>query len=1086
MSPPSSLIRHLLIALLLIAAVVGSRAPWLDHGIWTLDEGSTFTMAQQVLEGGVLYRDAADNRSPLMPYLKAGILAIAGDWNIAAVHTVLAVGLGFSAFLLFCIARRLDPERPATAFGTAGAFVLLQLLYVDVGDALSANTEWFVVLFSTAGFALLVRSIERPNLSRGIPAGLLFGLAVLCKQPGLLDAVVATVLIALQAIPANADRRGLLRYWCGLTLGVVSPLIVAAIYFAANNAWDDYLYYAFTFNTSVYLPEVPLGERLLCIRQPFAMAWDHVPVLMLIGIVGAIALLVFVSRRSLRRPPVFPLLPWLILGWTASGLISTTLSGREFAHYSEQVIPGLSLAIGWTLAGMARWTPRRMPRLGPALAVVAVAGIAVSSVLRWRQVAESIASIGSPLIALGQRIAAHTAPDERIFVWGYYPELHVAARRLPATRYVYANYISGMIAWTNLDSLKDARYGIAPGGWEKFHADFALRPPALLIDTGTNRGYAKFPLAGYPRLWAEITAHYAEIAPGDPGGMRLFRRLDEAPPAVASPEAPMPQDATIRMSAIDTWVRNETPTIQVDAPAGATAVELWQGVRRLAVLPYPAQQPVAARFFVAQPLTSATPFHAVLRFADGSGRRSTALDFGAFLARRSQPHPTDPQLKLVSGPLPPVLIESAVPEAPEYLIVPGSVQLHAPARLIYDCPVTVTEVEFQHGIMPSVADMSDGYDIVVRWESDGREPTTLGVLRVPVKEEGRYRMPQRDRLPLPRREPGRLVFEFRPGKESDARNDHLYFGPVEAAGVGANFLFDGRLYSQLLAPSDPLPRQLGEDRLVFHAPHRLVWPHPPGLAVLEFDYGIENGAYPPADGRTDGVVFRLTRVGHDGENRVLWERYLDPTPNPADRGPQRAQIGLPREPGAQLILTASTGPNNSDAWDWSWISQDVVALPPGPPLRLDDGRVLPTVARHGFQDGWSALEQPGQWSAHAPREMVYAKPAGLHRITFRVRLPEAAVHAPDGSRRSDGIVAVLDFAPDGGEPIELFRRALDPFTRPEDAGWQTATVDLPAAATGRLRLRTEPGPNNNNSFDWALWGDLHGETRPIEPTGDGL
>ena len=38
-------------ALILIVAVVATRFLWLDHDLWSLDEGSTFTMAQQVLEG---------------------------------------------------------------------------------------------------------------------------------------------------------------------------------------------------------------------------------------------------------------------------------------------------------------------------------------------------------------------------------------------------------------------------------------------------------------------------------------------------------------------------------------------------------------------------------------------------------------------------------------------------------------------------------------------------------------------------------------------------------------------------------------------------------------------------------------------------------------------------------------------------------------------------------------------------------------------------------------------------------------------------------------------------------------------------
>jgi hypothetical protein len=53
--------RRCFFALPLVAAAYGLRAPWLGHDIWNLDEGSTFTIAQQVLTGDIPYRDAADS-----------------------------------------------------------------------------------------------------------------------------------------------------------------------------------------------------------------------------------------------------------------------------------------------------------------------------------------------------------------------------------------------------------------------------------------------------------------------------------------------------------------------------------------------------------------------------------------------------------------------------------------------------------------------------------------------------------------------------------------------------------------------------------------------------------------------------------------------------------------------------------------------------------------------------------------------------------------------------------------------------------------------------------------------------------------
>ena len=86
---PSGL-RQFLFAFGLIAAALALRVPFLRQTVWNLDEGSTFTMAEIVRHGGVLYRDAADNRTPLVPYVKALIFTVVGDWNVRGVRIAVA------------------------------------------------------------------------------------------------------------------------------------------------------------------------------------------------------------------------------------------------------------------------------------------------------------------------------------------------------------------------------------------------------------------------------------------------------------------------------------------------------------------------------------------------------------------------------------------------------------------------------------------------------------------------------------------------------------------------------------------------------------------------------------------------------------------------------------------------------------------------------------------------------------------------------------------------------------------------------------------------------------------------------------
>ncbi len=306
----------------MVGAVLLTRVWWLDHGLWSLDEGATFTMAQQVLEGDVLYRDAADHRSPLMPYLKASIFAIFGDWNAPAVHTILALLLGLCAAGVGWIGRKLD--RPATGWVGALFFVFLQILLVDANDAMSANTAWFVVIFSTLAFVLLVRSTDKPNFKGGIPIGFFFALSILCKQPGLLDTLAAVIIVGLLIISHGKERIPLLKLLGGMVTGVALPLTLTVVYFAFHGALEDYIYYAFTFNTVLYIPEVPLVERLAAMRIPFVLAWNHTPIVGILGLGAA-----FVGTWSVLRDLIGNLrirenlLIWIFLGWTAAEVVTT-------------------------------------------------------------------------------------------------------------------------------------------------------------------------------------------------------------------------------------------------------------------------------------------------------------------------------------------------------------------------------------------------------------------------------------------------------------------------------------------------------------------------------------------------------------------------------------------------------------------------------------------------------------------------------------------------------------------------------------------------------------------------------------------
>ena len=76
--------------LVIIALVVILRAPTLLPSLYTTDEAYYGTIANDILDGGAVYRTAVDTKPPGMYYIYAGVFRVAGRNNLCAVH-VLAI-----------------------------------------------------------------------------------------------------------------------------------------------------------------------------------------------------------------------------------------------------------------------------------------------------------------------------------------------------------------------------------------------------------------------------------------------------------------------------------------------------------------------------------------------------------------------------------------------------------------------------------------------------------------------------------------------------------------------------------------------------------------------------------------------------------------------------------------------------------------------------------------------------------------------------------------------------------------------------------------------------------------------------------
>jgi hypothetical protein len=133
--------------------------------------------------------------------------------------------------------------------------------------------------------------------------------------------------------------------------------------------------------------------------------------------------------------------------------------------------------------------------------------------------------------AVASKVRSLTAPGDRIFVWGYWPQLYFYARRLPATRFVYAQTLAGYVPGhpDSLDPAADTRHYVIADHWRLWSEDMQRHPAELIVDTapGAIHFWEKYPIRDDPPLQEMVSRSYrleAEVA-----GVRIYRlRRDPA------------------------------------------------------------------------------------------------------------------------------------------------------------------------------------------------------------------------------------------------------------------------------------------------------------------------------------------------------------------------------------------------------------------------------------------------------------------------------------------------------------------------------------------------------------------------------
>jgi 4-amino-4-deoxy-L-arabinose transferase-like glycosyltransferase len=558
------------VALLVLAGGFWLRGATFGGSLWNVDESIHAAAARIILDGGVMYRDAIDQRTPLSYYAVAGIFAVFGENNLWAVRCCIALLIAATACWLHLAASPL--RRRGAGLLAALLYVVLSSAALFSGDAYAANTEWFVAFFSSAAAALFLTGGSIPSSRRLLSTGALLAGAFLSKQPALLEAAAPFGVLIYLGWQQRQPARVVVGQLLTLIAGWLIPVTLTAAYFWAKGALSEAIFYTWTYNLTYYGPEITTAERLAALPGPFVLLAATQGVLVALWALGALGGLHRLAQRqptgeeTASNPALLYLVLWSLLAWAGAAS-----SGRSFDHYTIQFLPAFCLGSGLAIAALAHWTKssRRWSIR------FATAGLLVA--LAWQLVAAATSSRGRTLpgdssLPVAAYIREHSTPADKIFVWGFHADIYLHADRKPASRYVFASFVTGMVPWTNVAPGVDTTYAIVPGTMDLLLKDLTAQRPLFIVDcsAGPNRHWQKYPPENFPPLFDFIRKNYRVVEASRflHQGYRVYRRLQpgEAPDEnTAMP--PLPAAVAAQLT-LGTLTHPLTP-LMASAPHGA-------------------------------------------------------------------------------------------------------------------------------------------------------------------------------------------------------------------------------------------------------------------------------------------------------------------------------------------------------------------------------------------------------------------------------------------------------------------------------------------------------------------------------------
>lgn len=410
-----------LLFFLVLVIIFCLRLPHVDRVVIDWDESAYFIVAQDIANGGDIYRTSFENKGPLLYLLLAPVVHFFGP-------EIVPLRLFTTAWLLLTMACLYTTSRRFIGAESAAVPPLVYGLLFTVSSfgGLASNAELFMSLPAVAAWHCVLVAIQ----GTGPRPGLVFWAGFFSAAALLIKSVVVFTLVALPLALVMPWRSPMPRGWgervrdlLSFVLGGVVMTICVVAYLASRGAlaeaYDAYVMFNLRVIDSV---DIGTAVRRFLLFLKDAAARDVITLL-------AAASFVFLAGRPFQDPRHLRLfrLSTLLALFSAMGILSAR---SMYNHYFLQMALPFSYLIGLA-AVHADFRATTRKQIVAGLVLLTGYSVFTASSFFTRE------HMPDDDVTVAQYISENTAENDRIFVLGGQPVVYFLSNRRAPMKYFW-------------------------------------------------------------------------------------------------------------------------------------------------------------------------------------------------------------------------------------------------------------------------------------------------------------------------------------------------------------------------------------------------------------------------------------------------------------------------------------------------------------------------------------------------------------------------------------------------------------------------------------------------------------------------